>query len=85
MEWDLPWELSSFFYLANSKESWQDREMLMLHIAASEAKIFRSTISSQDVQVLFVSPLLRMGWVEGSVLVTLGVHYCWSVGLYCTA
>lgn len=75
-EWDLRWELrlSSVFYLANSKESWQEREVLMLHIAASEAKIFRSTISSQGMQVLFVSPLLRMGRVEGSVLVTLGVH-----------
>lgn len=37
------------------------------------------------MQVLFVSLLLRMGWVEGSVLVTLGVHYRWPVGLYCTA
>lgn len=46
----------------------------MLHIAAFEAKIFRSTISSQGIQVLFVSLLLRMGPVEGSVLVTLGVH-----------
>lgn len=76
MEWDLQWELrlSSVFYFANSKESWQEREVLMLHIAASEAKIFRSTISSQGMQVLFASPLLRMGRVEGSVLVTLGVH-----------
>lgn len=78
MELDLPCELRIFsvFYLANSKESWQEREML--HIAASIAKIFRSTISSQDMQVLFVSPLLRMGWVEGSVLEPL---VCISVGL----
>lgn len=62
------------FFLANSKESWQEREMFMLHIAASATKIFRSSISSQDMQVLFVSPLLSMGWVEGTVLVTLGVH-----------
>lgn len=61
-------------FLANSKESWQEREMFMLHVAASETKIFRSSISSQDMQVLFVSPLLSMGWVEGTVLVTLGVH-----------
>lgn len=61
-------------FLANSKESRQEREMFMLHIAASEMKIFRSSISSQDMQVLFVSPLLSMGWVEGTVLVTLGVH-----------
>lgn len=55
--------------------------MLMLHIAASEAKIFRSTISRQDMQALFVSLLLRMGRVEGSVLVTLGalVLACWFV------
>lgn len=45
------------FKLANSKESWQERETFMLHIAASETKIFRSSISSQDMQVLFVSPL----------------------------
>lgn len=56
----------------------------MLHIAASEAKIFRSTISRQDMQALFVSLLLRMGWVEGSVLVTLGalVLACWF-GSHC--
>lgn len=52
------------FFLANSKESWQEREMFMLHIGASARKIFRSLILCKDMRVLFVSPLLSTGWVE---------------------
>lgn len=62
------------FFLANSKESWQEREMFTLHVAAPETEIFRPSVSSQDMQVLFVSPLLSTGWAEGAVLVTLGVR-----------
>lgn len=62
------------FFLANPKESWQEREMFSRHVPASETEVFRSSISSQDMQVLFMSPLLSMGWVEGAVLVTRGVH-----------
>lgn len=54
----------------------------MLHIAAFEAKIFRSTISSQGIQVLFVSLLLRMGRVEGSVLVCISVGLLVHTALY---
>lgn len=43
----------------------------MLHIDVSESKLLRSF--SKDMQVLFMSPLLSMGWVEGAVLVILGL------------
>lgn len=72
MSWDLPQEPTLCFWGFSSQI--QEREMFTLHIAAPETEIFRPSISSQDMQVLFVSPLLSTGWVEGAVLVTLGVR-----------
>lgn len=74
---DLSWEpsLSALgFSLANSKEAWQEREMVTLHVAASETQVFRSSTSSQDVRVLLVPPALSAGRVEGAVPATLGVR-----------
>lgn len=61
------------FSFTNSKEPWQEREMFMLCMAGSENKIFRSSLSCQDKEVLLVFPWLSMGWVEGALLVALAV------------